>query len=675
MLTNLFESRGKEFSSLLKIGDYLARSLREQVELFYLDGNRVTYVTESGKVVAGNYNLKPLKLTNIQVEDASVLETAQSFEKVVNKKVSVLLRNLLENDYEDADNTFDGLMDLYTTRLSYDRIKERLSDKVERFGEQTKIVSSPEFQKVFELKDKLVEFLKENKEIAKIPEIKNGMKLAQVVSKAFNIPKITFEQLSESKTFLVKSEDKSSIYEHLCKQELIAKELLEAKESFDTVWADNELIDELASMVFEKKRNKIEEKVAQVVSQIPYFALATKKQLTNIFENRLNISDLDVSNKDINSFVSTIFEMKKPVKTYIVKILNEKYGININELGEVPTFSNLLKTEMVILASLAKLAPKNSLLKEHLNTLAQSLKVKNGTEAIDLVDFLNEVFNKAGYKASINETSLMQYLDFTQVAEDLGKIGAILKLLRPVLGGAGGMAGMGGMGGGMPGMGGGSPTPPMPQPLANNMEGQDQDGLPGMEGDQAEGQMGDAEDAAMQAQGEGPEGLGMEGQDHLEPDGDEGMGMEGDEMGMEGEQGMGGPDPLSTALQMGMGQEDAEAPSDVNADDISNIVAAIEDLLGNIKAQTGDPGMEDGGEGIPGEVDPNMEDPGMEGMEPGLEGMEGEMGEEGLEGEPEIDDIEGDADSSDFEGEEEESDEGEEESEEPKDKKKFPPKK
>ena len=34
MLTNLIENRGKEFSNLIKIGDYLARTLRENVEMF-----------------------------------------------------------------------------------------------------------------------------------------------------------------------------------------------------------------------------------------------------------------------------------------------------------------------------------------------------------------------------------------------------------------------------------------------------------------------------------------------------------------------------------------------------------------------------------------------------------------------------------------------------------------
>jgi hypothetical protein len=675
MLTNLIESRGKEFSNLLKIADYLARSLRENVELFYVENGKVTYVTESGGVINGNYAFKPsLKLTNIQVDDASILENEDAFDKITSKKVSNILSNLLESDYLGAEGSLDDLLSLYETKLSYARIKERLDSKVARFGEQTSIVSSPEFKKVSELKDKLIEFLKSNKDIAKIPEIKNGLKLASVVSKAFNIPKVTLQGLSESKTFVVKSNSSDSIYEHLCRQELIAKELLEAKQNFDTTWANNDLISELASMVYEKKRTVLEGQVAKVINTIPYFALATKKQILTLFENSLSqIVDSKVSNKDLTLFVSTIFEMKKPVKSYILKTLNEKYGINVNNLTEVPTFSNLLKTESVIISSLAMLAPKNSVLKQQLSEFANSLKGKNGAESIDLVDFLNEVFSKAGYKSSINETSLLQYLDFTQVADDLGKIGAILKLLRPVLGGAGGggmqsgggdpMGALGSALGGIGGLGQGSPTDPMTDELPGNEDQEDPmqagAGLGGLGGNP----MGDAEAAAdeVNAEDEGVESLdgGEEGAIPEDPMADPMAG------GMEGEEGMeDGEEGLDPAMDpMGIGEEPEEPVNHVSGDDITALVSNIEDLLSSIKSEIGDTS---GGE----EFDTEFSDDGAEGEFPS-EGEESGIPMEGEEGDPSE---EGDFDS---DGEVEGGDEGEPEEEpeeDPKPKGKFPKK-
>lgn len=560
MLTNLIESRGKEFSNLIKIGDYLARSLRENVELFYVDSGKVTYVTESGGVIAANYKFKPyLSLSNIEIEDSSILEDVESFEKITNKKVSTLLSNLLESDYHEAENEFDEILNLFETKLSFDRIKQRLKSKVERFGEQTKIVSSVQFKKISEIKDKIVSFLKENKNIINIPEIRNGLKLASVVSKSFNIPKITLQELAETKTFSVKSLDNTSIYDHLCRQELIAKELLEAKENFDTTWANNELICDLASMIFEK-RSKIEEKVAEVIAKIPYFALATKKQISNIIENSLGLSEVKVSSKDISSFVSKIFEMKKPVKDYVINILNEKYGINVNNLNDIPTFSNLIKTEMVILTSLAKLAPKNSVVKQTLIDFAESLKIKNGSECIDVVDFLNEIFSEAGFKNELNETSLLQYLDFAQVADDLGKIGTILKMLKPVLAGGGDQQSVPPVGGGIDGLPGTVPQQKAPDIIPDAEEGDEEETPEGM-----------------------PEEIPEEGQEEDMP------GSQAEEAAdevMDEEV----PDAEEQAPVEEMPEDNGEAESsmDTTTDEINDLVSKIEDLLSSIKGEMGD---------------------------------------------------------------------------------------
>ena len=154
MLTNLIENRGKEFSNLIKIGDYLARTLRENVELFSVEDGVATYLTENGSVIKGDYAFKPtLKLSKIVVEDAQVLENKKAFEEATDKKVMHVLSNLLEDDYQSAEGSFDKILSMYETKLTYERIKSRLVEKTERFGESTKIVSSKEFSRVDEIKD------------------------------------------------------------------------------------------------------------------------------------------------------------------------------------------------------------------------------------------------------------------------------------------------------------------------------------------------------------------------------------------------------------------------------------------------------------------------------------------------------------------------------------------
>ena len=434
MLTNLIENRGKEFSNLIKIGDYLARTLRENVELFSVEDGVATYLTENGSVISGNYNFKPtLKLSKIVVEDAEVLENKKAFEEATDKKVMTVISNLLEDDYQSAEGSFDKILSMYETKLTYERIKSRLEEKTERFGESTKIVSSKEFSRVSEIKGQLVDFLKENEDLLQSTGMKTGMKLINLVSTSFDLPKMTIDQIQEAQEVEVNFIGKTNLYEHLCRKELIQKELLEAKKNFDNVWVDSASVQDLASMIFENDTDSIRHQVAQVVSDAPYLALATKKQITSLLGNCLSMNEVKVTQKDINKFATVIYEMKKPIKQYVLDVLNEKYGIDVRKLDEVPTFKTLTITEGEIISQIAKHAPSDSLIEKTLLEFVDSLKTKNGAEAIDLAVFLEEMFNEAGHGESLNEASLMDYMDFTKVADDLGKIGQVLKMLVPAV--------------------------------------------------------------------------------------------------------------------------------------------------------------------------------------------------------------------------------------------------
>ena len=434
MLTNLIENRGKEFSNLIKIGDYLARTLRENVELFSVEDGVATYLTENGSVVSGKYAFKPtLKLTKVMVEDADVLENKKAFEEATDKRVMNVLSNLIEDDYQSAEGSFDKILSMYETKLTYERIKRRLQEKTERFGESTKIISSKEFQRVNEIRDQLVEFLKENEDLLQSTGMKTGMKLVNLVSTSFDLPKKTIDQLQESQEIEVKFIGKTNLYEHLCRKELIQKELLEAKQGFDNIWVDSNSVQDLASMIFESDTDSIRHQVAQTISDAPYLALATKKQITNLLSNCLSMNEVKVTKKDLSKFSGIIYEMKKPVKQYVLDVLNEKYGIDVRKLDEVPTFRTLTLTEGEIITQIAKHAPTGSIVEKTLMEFVNSLSTKNGAESIDLAMFLEELFRDAGHGETLNEASLMDYMDFTKVADDLGKIGQVLKMLVPAV--------------------------------------------------------------------------------------------------------------------------------------------------------------------------------------------------------------------------------------------------
>jgi hypothetical protein len=434
MLTNLIENRGKEFSNLIKIGDYLARTLRENVELFSVEDGVATYLTENGSVISGKYAFKPtLKLSKIVVEDADVLNNRKAFEEATDRKVMNVLSNLMEDDYQSAEGSFDKILSMYETKLTYERIKKRLEEKTQRFGESTKITSSKEFQRVTEIKDQLVTFLKENEDMLQSAGMKTGMKLVNLVSTSFDLPKRTVDQIQEAKEIEVKFVGKTNLYEHLCRKELIQKELLEAKQNFDNIWVNTNSVQDMAAMIFESDVDSIRHQVAQTISDAPYLALATKKQISNLLHNSLSMNEVKVTQKDLNKFAGKIYEMKKPIKQYVLDVLNEKYGIDVRKLDEVPTFRTLALTEGEILAQIAKHAPTGSIIEKTLTEFVNTLQTKNGAESIDLAVFLEDLFQEAGHGETLNEASLMDYMDFTKVADDLGKIGQVLKMLVPAV--------------------------------------------------------------------------------------------------------------------------------------------------------------------------------------------------------------------------------------------------
>jgi len=186
-------------------------------------------------------------------------------------------------------------------------------------------------------------------------------------------------------------------------------------------------------MIFESDVDSVRHQVAQTISDAPYLALATKKQIGSLIENCLSMNDIKTSQKDLTKFAGKIYEMKKPIKQYVLNVLNEKYGIDVRKLDEVPTFRTLAMTEAEILSQIVKHTTKGSIIEKTLSEFVNILNAKNGAETIDLAVYLEDLFRDAGHEETLNEASLMDYMDFTKVADDLGKIGQVLKMLVPAV--------------------------------------------------------------------------------------------------------------------------------------------------------------------------------------------------------------------------------------------------
>ena len=623
MLTNPFGRKSNKVQKILKLGDQLSLSLRENVELIDTDDSVVTFVTESGHVIEGEFDFDTLEYSNINVTTTEIFEDREIFDLAITKNISSVLGSLLEDNRREASSKFNNILHLWEARSKYSRVVERIHERKERYNLYASIVESEQFNVLNELKPQLVKFLSENKEeLRKAREILSSVKLSNTVATAFNLPQMNAEDLHES-TFHVVDRRFDSVYDVVCRQELIKKDLVENKKAFNALWLNSNEVNSLIDFMGNKNDAGLSEALATIINDNPYFALATKKQLFELVENSLSFQDVDAfSKKEIKDFVSRIYEAKKSVKDMIVENLNDKYGINIQNLKTTPSFGDLGKTQRVVFESLHKLAPRGSALKTALGEFSKVLGLHSGVDVIDINEWLVDIFVDSQYAELINETSLLNYMNFDKVAGDLSKIGQVLKMIQAGMGGEMG-------GGGMPEDGqyeaDGSGEEDMMSAMQGEEEEEEEEEMP-------EEEMGeeDMEDEAMPDEGEdgdlpeeSPEEASMGAQEDMEAEAGE-----GDEMGDE---------------------EPEEAQ--MEEDEFMSYLEDLEGLIDSLKANMGVGDEAD-------EEEMGDEEEGMEGEEEGEE----EMPEE----EP--------SEEEDMGDEEEEGEEEEEEMPPKKGKKPFPPK-
>ena len=432
MFDHIFENRDKKVTNLIKLSDYLGRSLRENIEIFSIDDTekKVTFITESGKIIAGSYVFdKNIGLNNIQIESGDLFEDSKQFDEFVDYKISNFIKNIFEEDFVEADTSFNKVLQLWESRVKFSSVKKKLYEKSQKFNGTSRIIDSEEFQRLVEIAPQLVVFLRENTSLVNIPEIKNMIRLSSSVSQAFNLPKISFDDLHESHYEIPESIN-HTVYEMICKQELVRKELVESKNNFDLVWLNNEKISNLASLIYEKEEGVIAKALVEAICEVPYLALATKKQITDTLTNNLELNEsIKVNLKDIRSFSSLLFEYKKPLKKLFVSMLNEKYGISVQNLKDIPTFRSLLNTQVLIFEALSKLSPKGSLQREVLLETAHFLKNKNGVESIDVNCFIELLFEKAEYTNILDKEPLINSVSLKETFSEIESIEELIDII------------------------------------------------------------------------------------------------------------------------------------------------------------------------------------------------------------------------------------------------------
>lgn len=391
---DIFKIRDASYARLTNAVDYLGRALRENVVIFDIDStsNTLTLLSESQHLLHCEYvvNEDDVKLDGFKVRPADEIMSDSAVDAFVAEKISAMVAGLSDSRYDKASDSFGSILETFKNRHSIMATRAELTNKLAKLNENTSVVTTKEYSKLSELKDTVKQTITENaKTLSEVPDIRNSIRINNALSKAFDVEKTSYEDLIKEGITLDNNED-SELYSLVCRRELVAREIYESKRNFSNMWVANTKVKELVSCMFTEEA--VEKPLASLVKDVPYFALASKSELNEAFTKICAIDFTDnTTKKMIREFTSTIFEMKKPAKKEIISSLSENYGININSLKYIPTFSDLAKVQGYLFKALSE-NTESEVLKELFAEAATMVNGHCGVEVLDLSDYIKEVF-------------------------------------------------------------------------------------------------------------------------------------------------------------------------------------------------------------------------------------------------------------------------------------------
>ena len=139
---DIFLNRDRSFIKLTEAGDYLGRVLRENLVIFDVDSsdNSVTYLSESQKLVSCDYSLNEngkVIIDVVAVGEASDIFDDSKIDALVSEGVSEFVKNLSNTEFDEADKSFDSVLDAFRMRNRINETRYELNNKLSRFTEDT----------------------------------------------------------------------------------------------------------------------------------------------------------------------------------------------------------------------------------------------------------------------------------------------------------------------------------------------------------------------------------------------------------------------------------------------------------------------------------------------------------------------------------------------------------
>ena len=421
MITNTFAMRDQSIAKLNMAMNYLSRVVRENIVLFDYDSrtSKASFLTENNLIVdcIVAENGDDVSLSELSVAEASDVYSNESVDGRVDESVRSFIGSLREDEYRSAETNFAGLLDAFEGRSKINEVRAKLERRASNFTDTQNILESAEYLKLQEVREQVVEYLKENKDtLLSFEDVANSLTLSNALGRAFNTPRKSWEEVVKEGIASVPYDTQKTLYEMVCSQELIRHELTESKENFSRSWVKNEKVAALASCIYNDD-DVVMEALQNAVVEVPYLALATKSDIKTVFASIYESSDVaNISQKDIREYVARIFEFKKPMKQEILSELNESYGINVQNLKFVPTFSNLAKAQSVLFEALASVIEKDSVVRDVFESFSKSLRKKGGIQTLDVNEFIFEAFTEAGAEL---DGELFKNVDLDNVVQNI----------------------------------------------------------------------------------------------------------------------------------------------------------------------------------------------------------------------------------------------------------------
>jgi len=416
-ISSLFESRDRSLTKINEAVDFLSRSTRENLAVLKVDNekNTLSLVSESDNLVSCSFEKDndDIRLYNFKTTNLEEVLSDEYMDSVTKSKVSDFVHGIKEGRYTDANTSFDDLLASFSDRSNAAEYRAQVQKAKDSLDKNIFDPQGEKFSQIQEMKDSI------KGELEKVEEfdidVVNALKLNNAISKAYNLPKQEITNLSEMR---VPNNSKSDLYQMICENELVRKEIINAKGNLAKAWHNNEFISELASCIYEDE-SKIEEKLIGVVTEIPYFALASKGEIQEVLASTYDvINPGTVSTKDIKGFTSKIFELKKPVKEVIVEMLNAKYGININNLKMLPSFKTLSETQSSLFNLLSEHVTKGSVSQKIMKEFSSHMRNKSGVSVLDVSDFIADLFEDVRF-ADEELNHFMKPINLTEAIKDM----------------------------------------------------------------------------------------------------------------------------------------------------------------------------------------------------------------------------------------------------------------